>query len=164
MNADPNPDRFRQVLRQGDPAEEPGLTPDEVHAIRRAVLTAAPEPRRRMAWFPVMATGAAALIALALAVAFGPWHRPPAAVLPAPVRMAAASTPAVVPVAVAVPSPVLVTSRPARRRHPSRAPRTLPIHQDGSQVLTASLPVREIQFSTPGGTRVIWELTGKDAR
>jgi hypothetical protein len=31
-------------------------------------------------------------------------------------------------------------------------------------MLVASLPVREIQFSTPGGTRVIWELPAQDGR
>jgi hypothetical protein len=171
MNADTNPDRLRQALRQGDPAaQEPGLTADEVHTMRRAVLTAIPEPRRPMAWFPLVATGAAALLALALAVAFGPWHRP--SVPRSPIQMAAvpvpapAATPAVP--SVTAPVPVKI-SRPARR-HPARAvraPKALPIppiHQDDAPVLTASLPVREIQFSTPGGTRVIWELSGKDVR
>jgi len=57
-----------------------------------------------------------------------------------------------------------VKIRPARRHRLLRAPKTLPIRQDNAPVLTASLPVREIQFSTPGGTRVIWELSGKDSR
>jgi hypothetical protein len=63
------------------------------------------------------------------------------------------------------PEPVKI-STPAQR-HPLRAVRAskdLPVHQDDAPVLTASLPVREIQFSTPGGTRVIWELSGKDVR
>jgi hypothetical protein len=175
MNADTNPDRLRQALRQGDPAaQEPGLTADEVHTMRRTVLTAIPEPRRPMAWFPLVATGAAALLALALAVAF--WHRSPVPDSPvqAPVRMAAvpvpipAAVPTVRPVAATSQGPVKV-SRPALR-HPARtvrAPKALPvspIRQDDTPVLTASLPVREIQFSTPGGTRVIWELSGKDVR
>ena len=43
MNADTKPDRLREVLRLGDPAaQEPGLTADEFHAMRRAVLTATP--------------------------------------------------------------------------------------------------------------------------
>jgi hypothetical protein len=174
MNADTNPDRLRQALRQGDPAaQEPGLTLDEVHAMRRTVLTAAPEPRRLMAWFPLVATGAAALLALALAVAFGPWHRPPAPGSPvqAPVQVAAVPTPAAASPVPPVTAPVPVkVSRPARR-HPVRTvrvpPHALPvppIRQDDAPVLMASLPVREIQFSTPGGTRVIWELSGKDVR
>lgn len=166
MNADTNPDRLRQSLRQGDPAAgEPGLTADEVHAMRRTVLTASPEPRRQIAWFPLAATGAAALLALALAVAFGPWHRPPVSGSPvqAPVQVAAVPTPAVAPAAPSLPAPVKISR--AAHRHPKKAvrsPRALPEqHRDETPVLVASLPVREIQFSTPGGTRVIWELTGK---
>ena len=169
MNADTNPDRLRQALRQGDPAaEEPGMTPDEAQAMRRAVLTAIPEPRRRAAWIPLVATGAAALLALALGVAFGPWHRPPVsrsqmqvAAVPVPTS---AVTPAAPAVQAAPPQAPVKSSRPARRHHPKRAvraPRVLPIRPTESPVLVASLPVREIQFSTPGGTRVIWELSGK---
>ncbi|HEY4591750.1 MAG TPA: hypothetical protein VIJ61_05040 [Thermoanaerobaculia bacterium] len=167
MNANQHPrhpDRLREILRQGDPAaQETGLTLDEAHTMRRAVLTAAPESRRRMAWFPIMATGAAALLALALAVAFGPWHRTPAPAPPAPVRMAAVPAPRVAPPIPLAPATIPVKIRPARR-HPVRAPKALSIHRDDSPMLTASLPVREIQFSTPGGTRVIWELSGKDSR
>jgi hypothetical protein len=164
MNADPNPDRLRQVLRLGDPAApEPGLTADEAHAMRRAVLTAIPEPRRRFAWLP-LAAGTAALLVLALAVALGPWRRPPAS----PAQVAAVPTPAAAP---SVPSTTTARgpvelSRPERRR-PVRAPKALPvrpIRQDEPPRLAASPPVREIQFSTPGGTRVIWELSTKDAR
>ena len=170
MNAETNPDRLRQALRQGDPASgEPGLTADEVHAMRRAVLTAAPEPRRRMAWFPVVATGAAALVALALAVAFGPWHRPPVSGSPvqAPVQVATVPTPPAAPPVPPAVAPVPVKISGPAHRHPARtlravrARKDLPVHQDDAPVLTASLPVREIQFSTPGGTRVIWELSGK---
>jgi hypothetical protein len=169
MNADPNPDRLSQVLRRGDPAaHEPGLTQDEAHAMRRAVLNASPEPRRQMAWFPLVATGTAALLALALAVAFGPWHRPP--VSHPQIQVAAVPTPAVTPAVPSVPAATsqapVKSSRPAHRRSKRvvRAPRVLPIRPTESPVLVASLPVREIQFSTPGGTRVIWELSGKDVR
>ncbi|HEV7506419.1 MAG TPA: hypothetical protein VGS07_16065 [Thermoanaerobaculia bacterium] len=169
MNADQHPepsDRLRQALRQGDPAaHEPGLTADEVHTIRRAVLTAAPEPRRQTAWFPLVATGAAALLALALAVAFGPWHRPQAP--KSPVQMAAVPTPVAAPLVppVMTPQPVK-SSRPARRHsvRATQAPEALPKPPNDSPILMASLPVREIQFSTPGGTRVIWELSPKDSR
>lgn len=163
MNANTNPDRLRQALRQGDPAaNEPGLTADEVHTMRRTVLTAIPEPRRQMAWFPVVATGAAALLAVALVIAFGPWHRPP--VPRSPIQVAAVPTPAVAPPPPSVPAPMPEkSSKPAHRR-PVRARKTLPVRQDDAPVLMASLPVREIQFSTPGGTRVIWELSGKDVR
>jgi hypothetical protein len=164
MNADSHPDRLRQALRQGDPAaDEPGLTPAEAQAMRRTVLTAAPEPRRLTAWFPLVAAGAAALLALALGVTFGPWHRPP--VSPAKVQVAAvpshAATPFVPPATAPPPQVPKKRSRPAHRR-PVPAPKVLPDQEP--PILTASLPVREIQFSTPGGTRVIWELATKDVR
>jgi hypothetical protein len=170
MNADHHSeesDRLRQALRQGDPAaQEPRLTQDEVHAMRRAVLTATPEPQRQLAWFPLVATGSVALLALALAVYLGPWHRPPATGTPAPspVQVAAVPTPMATLSIPQVPAQVPVKiSRPMRRR-PVRAPKLLPIRQDDAPMLTASLPVREIQFSTPGGTRVIWELSTEIAR
>lgn len=168
MNTEPNPDRLRQVLRQGDPAaQEPGLSDHEVHAMRRAVLTATAEPRRRLAWFPLIATGTAAL---ALAVAFGPWHRAPAPSSPmkslvqvAAVSPPLASRPAVQATAVAPLQEPVKRSKPVHR-HGVRTRKVLPIHHDDAPTLTASLPVREIQFSTPGGTRVIWELSGGSAR
>ncbi|MFY9820008.1 MAG: hypothetical protein WAM82_01415 [Thermoanaerobaculia bacterium] len=168
MNANSNPDRLRQVLRQGDPAaQEPGLTADEVHAMRRAVLAAIPEPRRQvlgLLGFPGVALATAAALVLALAVAFGPWHRTPAPSRPAPVRVAAVPNPAVTPSVPPATAPVPVkTSRPAHRR-PVRALKSLPVRQDDAPLLRASLPVREIQFSTPGGTRVIWELNTGVAR
>jgi hypothetical protein len=158
-------DRLRQALRQGDPAaQEPGLTAYEVHTMRRAVLTAAPEPQRQMAWFPLVATGAAALLVLALAIAFGPRHRPPVRRPQIQVAAVPSPTPAATPTVPSVTAPVSVKiSRPARR-HPMRAPETLPVRQDDAPMLTASLPVREIQFSTPGGTRVIWELATENLR
>ncbi|HSS78517.1 MAG TPA: hypothetical protein VLV54_17460 [Thermoanaerobaculia bacterium] len=167
MNTDSNPDRLREVLKLGDPvAQEPGLTADEFHAMRRVVLTATPEPRRQVAWLPVVATGSAVLLALALAVALGPWHRSPAPGAPAqpPVQVAAVPTPRaatpVTQIAPAVPAPEPGKSSTHGHRRPARERKTLPIHQDDAPLLTASLPVREIQFSTPGGTRVIWELAG----
>jgi hypothetical protein len=163
MNADQYPDpfdRLRQILRQGDPAaQEPGLTQDEVHAMRRAVLTATPEPRRRVVWFPLLAAGTAALLVLALVIALD--HRHPASSTPpAAPRVAAPPSPAP-PLPEAQPPEPMKSSRPPRRR-PVRAPKVLPIRQDAPML--ASLPVREIQFSTPGGTRVIWELSTEAGR
>ncbi|HEX4959728.1 MAG TPA: hypothetical protein VF173_02730 [Thermoanaerobaculia bacterium] len=174
MNADLNHDRLRRILQQGDPAAgDPGLTAEEVHTLRRTVLTAIPEPRPRRAWLPALAAGTAVLIVLALAAALGPWRRPAApraevqvAADPAP---AAPSVPPAVSAApaITIPPPApgvpVKSSRPALRR-PVRALRTLPVRPNDAPVLTASLPVREIQFSTPGGTRVIWELSAKDIR
>ncbi|HEX3555918.1 MAG TPA: hypothetical protein VIA62_22095 [Thermoanaerobaculia bacterium] len=167
-----NDDRLHQILRQGDPAaQDAALSADEARAMRRTVLTAVPEPRRRRGWLPALATAAAAMLVLALAVTHGPWHWTPAAPPAAPVRVAAVPTPPVAPVVPSVtvipvtPSQVPVkSSRPARRHPPVRAARVLPAPPAAAPVLVASLPVREIRFSTPGGTRVIWELAAKDSR
>jgi hypothetical protein len=166
-----NDERLRQILRHGDPASgDAGLTPDEVRALRRTVLTAIPERRRRLAWLPAAAAAAMALLLLALALR--PWHGTPAP----PPRVAALPTPApaptiaptIAPVTAPTPAAIAATaapspeppkrSRPARRRA-VREPR----------IALASLPearepaVREIRFSTPGGTRVIWQLPIKDS-
>ena len=62
----------RSILRKGDPAAgEPGMTPEEVQGMRRTVLSAVPEPRRRGWLVPAMVTAAAALI---LAVALILWQ------------------------------------------------------------------------------------------
>ena len=166
MNDELIHERLRQILRDGDPASlEPGLNPDEVHTMRRTVLNATSEPRRRFAWLPVLVAGTAALILLALA--FGPWHRRTMAPPAAP-RMAAVPTP--VPAPSGRPAPVVPSERPVKsprrtRHHTLRPPRIPPAPPRDMPVTIASLPtVREIRFSTPGGTRIIWELPTNDAR
>ena len=160
-----NDDRLRQILREGDPAaQEPGLTPDEAHAMRRTVLTAVPEPRRRLGWLPALATGAAALLVLALAVSHGPWNSPAP---PPSVRVAAVATPppaVAPPVSLAPAAPLqepVESSRPARRLHVRhRATPVRVVSAPPQPALAAPEPaVREIQFSTPGGTRIIWVST-----
>ncbi|MBW8873534.1 MAG: hypothetical protein JF614_01105 [Acidobacteria bacterium] len=157
-----NDDRLRQILREGDPAaQDTALSEDEAHAMRRMVLTAIPEPRRRLVWLPALATGAAALLVLALAVSHGPWHRTPAPPAP-PVRVAAAPAPAIAPpppLAPAAPHQEPVkSSRPARRLHVRHHAASMAVASVSKQpALAASGPaVREVQFSTPGGTRIIW--------
>jgi hypothetical protein len=166
-----NDDRLRQVLWKGDPAvQDAGLSPDEVHAMRRTVLTAIPESRRRLAWLPLGIAGFAGTAALILLV-FGFWHRP-AAVPPAAPRMATVATP--VPAPSETPEPVVPSERPVRNPRPPhrravRRPQPPPVRHD-EPVTLASLPdepasaVREIRFSTPGGTRIIWELSPGAAR
>jgi hypothetical protein len=177
--------RLRDLLRQGDPAAgEPGLSTEEIHAMRRAVLTAAPE-RRRRGLIPALATGAAVGLAVLLAVALWrggePQIQPPeekvAAVTPEPVRPPA--PPVVVePQAPETPEDTTppqepAVKKPVRKRH--AAPRVDPPPVPGEPeppVMLASVPepslpeprleeprTREIQFSTPGGTRIIWVLT-----
>lgn len=170
-------DRLRDLLRQGDPAAgEPGLSTEEVQAMRRAVLTAAPE-RRRFGLIPALATGTAVALAVLLAVAL--WRggepqgiQPPeeqvAAVKPEPVRPPA--PPAIVE-PLAAPEPV---KEPVGKRQaaPRIAPPPPSLPEPEPPTVLASVPetslpepglveprTREIQFLTPGGTRVIWVLT-----
>lgn len=163
-----NDDRLRQILRKGDPAaQDTELAPDEVHAMRRTVLTAIPESHRRLAWLSLLAAGAAGVLVLALVIALGPWRRPSATPPTAP-RMAATATP--VPAPPAGPEPVVPLERPAKNprrthHHTPRLPRIPPVPPPDEPITIASLPaVREIRFSTPGGTRIIWELAAGDAR
>ncbi len=160
-----NDDRLRQILRQGDPAaQDAALSGDEAQAMRRAVLTAVPEPRRRLVWLPAVATGAAAMLALVLAVTHGPWHGTPAPP-PPPVRVAAVPSsppPAVAPLApfapAVPPQEPVKSSRPARRLHVRRRAASMAVASASTPPdLAAPEPaVREVQFSTPGGTRIIW--------
>jgi len=166
-----NDERLRQRLREGDPANgENGLHPDEIHAMRRAVLAAAPEPRRRL--LPALALAGAAAAAI-LIVLFAP--RPDPVQPPAPPRIAV--VPAQTPEPRALqPSPVR-TEPPAReekKKRPIHRRRHLRAAPEETAVLAALDPagkppeepgVRQIQFSTPGGTRIIWTLTsGKASR
>jgi hypothetical protein len=147
-------DRLQELLRRGDPAADEGLTPDEIHAMRRAVLTAAPEPRRRSLLLPAFVAACGVLFALGL------WWlggrelvvEPPreASVIPPMVTPAPPQPPPVETIAQADPSPsVAVRSTRPRVPHPPLAPRDEP-HS------------RQVQFSTPGGTRVVWVLTTDD--
>ena len=163
-----NDDRLRQILRQGDPAaQDAALSADEAHAMRRTVLTAVPEPRRRLGWLPALATGAAALLVLALAVTHGPWHSghgtpappaPPVRVAAVPTPLPALAPPLPSPAPAAPPQEPVESVRPARRLHVRhRATPVRVVSAPPQPALAAPEPaVREIQFSTPGGTRIIW--------
>ncbi|HYO12692.1 MAG TPA: hypothetical protein VE685_05820 [Thermoanaerobaculia bacterium] len=181
--------RLRDLLRQGDPASgEPGLSTEEIHAMRRAVLSAAPE-RRRFGLLPALAMGMAAALAVLLAVALwrggGPQGvQPPeekvATVTPEPVRPpappVAAEPPAPETPEDAAPPEEPVVKEPVRKRQAApRATPALVLGEPEPPMALASVPepslpepgleeprTRHIEFSTPGGTRVIWVLTGDE--
>ena len=164
-----NDERLRQILRRGDPAGEGGgLTPDEARAMRRAVLTAVPERKRRL--LPVFAlAGAAATAALIAVLLLRP--EPARAPIPPP-RIATAPAPPAPPIAQAPVQPAPQTAqkeeerRPVHRRHPPhhRRPAAPAIHDALASLETADTE-RQVQFSAPGGTRIIWILkSGKDSR
>lgn len=167
-----NDERLRQILRQGDPAgKDGGLTLDEAHAMRRAALAAIPERKRRLV--PVFALAGAVATAALIAVLL---LRPEPVKAPAPPpRIAAAPAPPAPPIAQAPAEPPPRPARkaeergPVHRRHHPRphvpsvvAP--LEVHDTLASLATAE-PERQIQFSTPGGTRILWILkSGKTSR
>jgi len=169
-------DNVREALRRGDPAAgETGLSPAETQAMRRAILTAVPAERRPFRLVPAFA--AAAVAVLSLAVALGLWRAhepqpvqpvqqtPPAPlVTPAPsIPSAPAESPTVAIPGAAVQSPPAIhasrrlhaTHHPAIRLAQARKP-VHPVAEDLDET-----PTRQVQFSTPGGTRIIWLLPAK---
>ncbi|MEO6193849.1 MAG: hypothetical protein ABIS20_12625 [Thermoanaerobaculia bacterium] len=166
-----NDERIRQRLREGDPVTgESGLTPGEVRAMRRAVLTAAPEPRRRL--LPMLALAGAATAAVLIAL-FA--LRPGSVQPPAPARVAAVPARPPEPQAPRISaSPVAPPSRGENKQRPAHRRRHLRAAPPETATLATLEPTgnppeepgaRQIQFSTPGGTRIIWTLTsGKASR
>lgn len=179
-------ERLRAVLRQGDPAgTEPGLAPEEVRRMRRAILAApaeTAEPRRGGFWLPALATAAAA--ALILALTLGLWRvhthsavRPletgrQAVAVPEPaIPEEMAAPPAAVPAPPTDHLPAQAPRRPRPRRpalEPARlasAPEASPIPDvEPDSFLApdeppAEPPLRQVQLEAPGGTRVIWMLS-----
>jgi hypothetical protein len=169
----------REALRRGDPAAgETGLSPAEAQAMRRAILTAVPAERRPFRLIPAFA--AAAVAVLSLAVALGLWRAhepqpvqpvqqtPPAPqVTPAPSVPSIPSAPAETPTAAiagaAVQSPPAIHTPPRLHaiHHPAvrLAQARKPVHPAAED--TDETPTRQVQFSTPGGTRIIWLLPEK---
>jgi hypothetical protein len=162
-----NEEWIRRRLREGDPfAGEAGLTPDEVREMRRTVLTAMPERRRRL--LPALALAGAAAAAVLIALfAF----RPGAGAPPRPPRVAMVTTPSPEPAA----QPPVPTPAPELRRaektavHHRRHRRPMAHTRNDTLAALETSPrqeetaIREIQFSTPGGTRIIWTLTPRKA-
>lgn len=159
-------DRLRDLLREADPAAgDPGLSPEEVQALRRTVLSAVPEPRRRSWLVPTLATAAALILAAVLVLAL--WRNGPEAPEPGP-SVASPATPAPVPEPIRpapAPEPEAVPAEPPLRiaeETPEERPEPAPVIPAPPE-RQAALPdapegQRQIQFSTPGGTRVIWVL------
>lgn len=170
MNDETRDERLRRLLREADPANpadnDSGLTLDEVREMRRTVLAAVPERRRR--FLPVFALAGAATVALILLAVL--LFRPAPEKAPAPKIAAVPHRPTPPRVAVQPPPPKEEEPRPreerkktaVRRKH--RAPKVHPAVAEPEpaavlvQVEPAESP-QQIQFSTPGGTRIIWVLS-----
>jgi len=178
MNGKTRDERLRRLLRQADPGDgETGLTGEERREMRRTVLTADPEPRRR--YFPSPALAGAAVAALAAIVVFALWpdrEQPAAKPSRQPTRLVSTELkrpPAPSRPPAIEPSPAI--SRPAVQRRVSRVAgekRAVRRHrrsaQPAAETTTAMMAeveprTRQIQFSTPGGTRVLWILTSDKA-
>ncbi len=169
MNNETRDERLRRLLREADPADS-GLTLDEVRDMRRTVLSAIPERRRRL--FPVFATAGAVLVAALILIAV---LIPRAEKPSAPPRIAVVPPKAVQPPPPPREEPRLAEEKveekktPVRRKR--RAPRPpvaqpAPMKPEATAVIAAVEPVTEpqqIQFSTPGGTRIIWLLSPGDS-
>jgi hypothetical protein len=171
MNVETRDERLRRLLRETDAARtEPGLTSEEIHEMRRTVLTAIPE-RRRFLLSPLLA-GAAMAVLAAVAVLLlwpRPERTPPP---PAPPRIAV-KEPAKDVKRTDVERPAVRTETNRRTRAAAAglrarrpAPSTPGASSAGERIAAANEPEtesRQIQFDTPGGTRVIWILTANNA-
>ena len=161
-----NDEKLREILKRGDPAAgEPGMTPEEVREMRRTVLSAVPEPRKRGWLVPVMA-GAAALVVVVIALTLWKPEPPKQAVRPPerpPLPLAGEGrgegvkriekTPPL-----PSPAPQEREPPPSPVREPEPEPEPEPQPEPEPVVLAQADGPTQIQFSTPGGTRIIWVL------
>ena len=158
-----NEEKLREILKRGDPAAgDPGMTAEEVREMRRTVLSAVPEPRKRGWLVPVLA-GAAALV-LAAVIALSLWPSPPeeVAVRP-PLPRAGEGRGEGAPVVAEKTTPPQPSPAPQEREPPPAPvrepePEPEPKRKPEPVVLAQADGPTQIQFSTPGGTRVIWVL------
>ncbi len=179
-NRKPETDLTR-LLRRGDPAlEGESLPPTDVARMRRSMLAAIEAAVRPplLPWRPVLAAAGSVALVFALGVA---WWRlgppagsreeklavvvgvpePPGQMLPAePAGASRGTAAAQQQLTRSAPAPGAITpaSRPARKPRPARpgpaAPRAAPASPAGAAVHAA----RQVEFETPGGTRVVWVL------
>lgn len=164
MNGKTRNERLRRLLRDADPTtDDPGLSPYAVREMRRTVLSAVPEPRRQWSLVPILAGAAAVMLALVVGLTIWPGSGSPTAPSRRPERVA------VVPAQPAAPTlrataqrAAAQTSETARRRPARRLP---PRKRTATPAPTAiaEAQAHQIQFSTPGGTRIIWVLTSDEA-
>ena len=157
-------EKLREILKRGDPAAEGGLTPEEVQAMRRVVLSAVPEPRRRGWLVPVLAGAAALILAAVIALSLWQPEPPQEAVRPPLPRAGEGRGEGAVVVEKKTPPHRPSAGLPAlQEREPPPAPKKKkPVRRalEPEPVIVAQVEPeqRQIQFSTPGGTRVIWVL------
>ena len=165
-------ENLREILRRGDPAAgDPGLTPGEVQGMRRAVLAAVSEHRRRGWLLPALAGASALILAAVIALSLWQSEPPQEAVRPPLPRAGEGRGEGSVVVEKKTPphrSSGLPASQerepppsPEKKKPVRRAPEPEPVAlalAEPPAIPAAAGEQRQIQFSTPGGTRVIWVL------
>lgn len=155
-------DELRSILRKGDPAAgEPGLSPEEIQGMRRTVLSAVPEPRRRGWLVPVLAGAAALIVAVVIFLWLTPSKEVVAVRPPLPLAGEGRGEGSVV----AKTTPPLPSPAPQEREPPPTPRKKKVVHHEPEPVVVARVEPpatpaapHQIQFSTPGGTRIIWVL------
>ena len=166
--------RLREVLQRGDPSSgEAGLTAEEAQTMRRTVLSAVPEPRERFRLAPVFFTAAAAVLSCIIGLSLWQAHDQPAP--PVQTAQPAAPAPQAAPQAEPHPTPLVEVAvvspqarprptRPIRPRNPVQHPSApdRPVEEAKLEELEKTT-TRQVQFSAPGGTRIIWLLTTPSA-
>jgi type IV secretory pathway VirB10-like protein len=177
MNRQTRDERLRRMLREGDPAAgEPGLSPEELREMRRNVLNAIPERRSRR--LPAFVWAGAALAALAVLLGALVLRRNEVAPAPAPrvaavvertERTAATAGTAGTEKAEKTEEPVKAAKKkPVRHRRRAPAAPAPSVTSESPDRLASAAPVepeepQQIQFSTPGGTRIIWVIAPGEA-
>lgn len=167
MNNETRDEWLRRLLREADPADpavtDPGLTLDEIRDMRRTVLSAVPEPRRRL--FPVFATAGAVLVAALILIAVL-IPRPTPEKPSAPPQIAVVPLKAVQPPPPPREEPKRVEEKAEEKKAPVRRKRRAPVHRTPVEpevaAVIATAEPQQIQFLTPGGTRIIWLLSPGD--
>jgi hypothetical protein len=162
-------DELRSILRKGDPAAgDPGLTPEEVQAMRRTVLSAVPEPRRRGWLVPAMVTAAALVLAAVLALSLWqpgmdvagpepspPW--PPSPTSPFPSLGEGGTGEQKIAIQGRVEAPLSRRGGRGGGRGDGGEGLRKPEPPEPEPIVVVAHQT-QIQFSTPGGTRIIWVL------
>ena len=157
-------EKLREILRKGDPAGgDPGMTPEEVREMRRVVLSAVPERKRRGWLLPVMAGAAALILAAVIALSLWQPEPPEEAVRPPLPRAGEGRGEGAVVVEKKTPPHRPSAGLPApQEREPPPAPKRKKktVRREPAPIVVAQAepPSTQIQFSTPGGTRIIWVL------
>jgi len=168
MNRQTRDEQLRRLLREADPAaDDPGLSREEIRHMRRTVLSAVSEPRRRWGFAPLLMGAATAILLLVLGwtlwlggFSTAPSRQPVREAVVPPISPSPIFTvqPAAPTLRVTSEKPAAPRSATHRRRPASRKP-AAPRTSSPGPVAIAEAETHQIQFSTPGGTRIIWVLT-----